>query len=463
MFIQNLQYKLHKLNTAQIITLSFAGVIFVGGLILWLPLCTAPGQTTSFSDAMFTATTCVCVTGLVTVVTATHWSLIGKLVILLLIQMGGIGLIALASVIFIYLNKKISMKNRRMIQESYNLEQMSGLVKVVRKVVLCVFAAEGIGAISYGIYFIPRFGLVKGAGQAVFTAVSAFCNAGIDLLGDNSLADYVTNPLLNFTTISLIIASGLGFTVWWDLGKRFKLIFQKKLSFGRFYRTLHLQSKIVLVTTDILLVGGTFLIFLFEYDNPASIGKLTLGQKLMASLFQAVTTRTAGFFTVDQAAFTNGTAMLCLFLMLIGGSPMGTAGGIKTTTLAVLVLSIITNLRGKKDVEVCGRKIRSSYVRSALVVAGMAVSVLFVSLLAFFAVMPDAPFIDVLYELTSAVGTVGLSRGLTSVLNTPAKWIVIFTMYIGRIGPLTLGAAVVSRAQKKSEKVHLAEENIMIG
>ena len=226
MFIQNLQYKLHKLNTAQIITLSFAGVIFVGGLILWLPLCTAPGQTTSFSDAMFTATTCVCVTGLVTVVTATHWSLIGKLVILLLIQIGGIGLIALASVIFIYFNKKISMKNRRMIQESYNLEQMSGLVKVVRKVVLCVFAAEGIGAISYGIYFIPRVGLVKGAGQAVFTAVSAFCNAGIDLLGDNSLADYVTNPLLNFTTISLIIASGLGFTVWWDLGKRFKQILQ---------------------------------------------------------------------------------------------------------------------------------------------------------------------------------------------------------------------------------------------
>lgn len=166
-----------------------------------------------------------------------------------------------------------------MIQESYNLEQMSGLVKVVRKVVLCVFAAEGIGAISYGIYFIPRFGLVKGAGQAIFTAVSAFCNAGIDLLGDNSLADYVTNPLLNFTTISLIIASGLGFTVWWDLGKRFKLIFQKKLSFGRFYRTLHLQSKIVLVTTGILLVGGTFLIFLFEYDNPGFNRKTHIGAK----------------------------------------------------------------------------------------------------------------------------------------------------------------------------------------
>ena len=417
MFIQNLQYKLHKLNTAQIITLSFAGVIFVGGLILWLPFCTAAGQTTSFSDAMFTATTCVCVTGLVTVTTATHWSLIGKLVILLLIQIGGIGLIALASIIFISLNKKISLKNRRMIQESYNLEQMSGLVTVVRKVVLCVFAAEGIGAVGYAFCFVPEFGLVKGLGQAAFTAVSAFCNAGIDLLGENSLADYVTNPLVNVTTMGLIIASGLGFNVWWDLGKRIKLVFQKKLSPGRLFRTLRLQSKLVLTTTGILLLGG----------------------------------------------LTSGSVMICLFLMLVGGSPMGTAGGVKTTTLAVLVLSIIANLRGKKDVEVYGRKIRSSYIRSAQVVVGMAVSVLLISVLGIFAIMPDAPFVDVLYELTSAIGTVGLSRGLTAVLNTPAKWIVIFTMYLGRIGPLTLGAAVVSRAQKRTKDVHLAEENIMIG
>lgn len=463
MFIQNLQYKLHKLNTAQIITLSFAGVIFVGGLILWLPFCTAAGQTTSFSDAMFTATTCVCVTGLVTVTTATHWSLIGKLVILLLIQIGGIGLIALASIIFISLNKKISLKNRRMIQESYNLEQMSGLVTVVRKVVLCVFAAEGIGAVGYAFCFVPELGLVKGLGQAAFTAVSAFCNAGIDLLGENSLADYVTNPLVNVTTMGLIIASGLGFNVWWDLGKRIKLVFQKKLSPGRLFRTLRLQSKLVLTTTGILLLGGTICILLFEYKNPDTLGSLSFGQKLMAAAFQSVTTRTAGFFTIDQGALTSGSVIICLFLMLVGGSPMGTAGGVKTTTLAVLVLSIIANLRGKKDVEVYGRKIRSSYIRSAQVVVGMAVSVLLISVLGIFAIMPDAPFVDVLYELTSAIGTVGLSRGLTAVLNTPAKWIVIFTMYLGRIGPLTLGTAVVSRAQKRTKDVHLAEENIMIG
>ncbi len=383
--------------------------------------------------------------------------------ILLLIQIGGIGLIALANIIFVSLNRKISMRNRRMIQESYNLEQMAGLVTVVKKVVLCVFAAEGIGAVGYAICFIPKFGLVKGIGQAVFTAISAFCNAGIDLLGENSLAPYVKDPMVNITTILLIIASGLGFTVWWDLGKKIKLVFQRKLSPGRVYRTLRLQSKLVLTTTGILLLGGTIFIFIFEYHNPDTLGNLSAGQKVMAAAFQSVTTRTAGFFTVDQGALTNGSVMISLFLMLVGGSPMGTAGGIKTTTLAVLILSIITNLRGKKDVEVYGRKIRNSYVRSALVVAGTSISVLFVSVLLIFAVMPQAPFVDVLYELTSAVGTVGLSRGLTAVVNTPAKWIIIFTMYLGRIGPLTLGAAVVARAQKKAEDVYLAEENIMIG
>lgn len=459
----NSQKKLQKLNTAQIITLSFAGVIFVGGLILWLPFCAAPGQTTSFTDAMFTATTSVCVTGLVTVTTATHWSILGKLVILLLIQIGGIGLIALASRIFIGLHRKISMRNRRMIQESYNLDQMSGMVHLVKRVVFCVFTAEGIGAVCYAFCFVPQFGWRKGLAQSVFTAVSAFCNAGIDILGENSLAPYVESPLVNLTTIGLIIASGLGFTVWWDVADKIRKAIQKKMPIRRMYKTLRLHSKVVIITTAILVLGGTVLIFLFEYKNPDTIGNMSFGKKMMASAFQSVTTRTAGFLTIDQSAFTNASTMLCLFLMLVGGSPMGTAGGIKTTTLAVLILSIAANLRGKKDVEVCSRKIRSSYIRSAVVVAGMAISVLFTSVMLLSVVMPGADFTDILYELTSAVGTVGLSRGLTSELNLPGKWIVMAVMYLGRIGPLTLGTAVVARAHRRPEKVRLAEENIMIG
>lgn len=451
------------MNTAQVIALGFAGVIFVGGLILLLPFCAAKGQATSFSDAMFTAATSVCVTGLVTVTTASHWSPLGKIVILILIQIGGIGLIALASTIFIGLRKKISMKNRRMIQESYNLDQMSGMVIVVRRVLLCVLGAEAIGAVLYSFCFIPEFGVVKGIWKSVFTSVSAFCNAGIDLFGDNSLAGYVGNPLVNLTTMGLIIMAGLGFTVWWDLWDNIRKVFGRKRPLKRLHKNLHLHSKIVLAMTGILVVGGALLIFLFDFRNPESLGKLSFGSKIMAALFQSVTTRTAGFFTIAQDKFSNASVLVCLFLMFIGGSPMGTAGGVKTTSLAILVLSLKANLRGKRDVEVYNRRIRESYLRSVIVVVCMGFGVLMVMTILLCAVMPEAPLLDVVYEMTSAIATVGLSRGLTSNLNTVGKWIVIITMYLGRIGPLTLGTAVVVRAQKRPDNAHLAEEDIMIG
>ena len=426
--------RLHKLNTAQIITLGFAGVIILGGLLLWLPFCTAPGYHTSFTDAMFTATTSICVTGLVTVVTATHWTLAGKIIILVLIQIGGVGLISLGSIIFISLRKKISLRNRRVIQESYNMDRMGGMVRLVKKVLICVFGA-----------------------------VSAFCNAGIDLLGEDSLAQYVADPIVNFTSVGLIIMSGLGFVVWWDIWDKIKRVIRGKLPVGRVFKNLRLHSKIVLMMTLILVVGGTVLIFLFDHGNPESIGTYSPGTKWMASLFQSVTTRTAGFFTVSQERFSNATYMLCLILMLIGGSPMGTAGGIKTTTVAVLLLSLKSNLQGKRDVEVHHRRIRDSYIRSAIVVTGMVLTVLILMSMLLCAAMPEAPIEDVVYEITSAVATVGLSRGLTPCLNTAGKWIVILTMYLGRIGPLTLGTAVTVRVQKMPADSHLAEEDIMIG
>lgn len=461
--IQNILIRLHKLNTAQIITLGFAGVIFVGGIILWLPICSASGQFTSFTDAMFTATTCVCVTGLVTVTTAVHWSGFGKAVILILIQIGGIGVVSLTSIIFIKLNKKISMRNRRMIQEAYNLDQMSGLVRVVKRVISCVFGAEAIGAVLYSFRFIPQFGFREGIIQSVFTSVSAFCNAGIDILGEYSLAPYVSDPLVNLTTMGLIITAGLGFIVWWDVADKIKKIFTGRLSYKRFFRSLRLHSKLVLVTTAVLLAGGTVLIFLFEYGNTKTIGSMSLPGKIMAAVFQSVTTRTAGFFTIDQAALSNATVILCLFLMFVGGSPMGTAGGIKTTSLAVMGLSISANLRGKRDVESHYRKIRENYIRSAVVVTGIGFAVLLLMSLLLAAAMPQVSLTDILYETTSAIGTVGLSRGLTANLSGIGKWIVILTMYLGRIGPLTLGTAVVIRSRKRSESAHLAEEDIMIG
>ena len=308
---------LHKLNTSQIIALGFAGVIFVGGFILWLPFCSAPGQAVTFPDAVFTAATSVCVTGLSTVVMAVQWSPIGKAVILCLIQIGGIGLIALANMIFISLRRKISLKNRRIIKESYNLDEMGGVVAVVRSVVKCVFLAEGIGAVLYAFCFVPEFGIKKGLVHAIFLAVSAFCNAGIDLFGETSLSVYVSNPLVNITTIGLIIVSGLGFIVWWDLWDKFRKVLRKELSPSRVFRVLRLQSKLVLTMTGILVFSGAFLVFIFESGNPSTLKGAPLGTKLMASFFQSVTTRTAGFYTMDQSLLSTPTVIISLLLSLI--------------------------------------------------------------------------------------------------------------------------------------------------
>lgn len=461
-FVQLLKKKAVKLNTAQIIALGFAGVIFVGGILLWLPFATAAGETTSFSDAMFTAATCVCVTGLVTVPTAFHWSIFGKAVILLLIQLGGIGVVSVAMLVFLLMGKKIGIRGRRMIRESYNLDSLSGMVEIVRKIVLCVFAAEAIGAVCYGFSFIPEFGVARGIAQSVFTSVSAFCNAGIDILGGDSLAPYIGNPVINLTTMGLIMMSGLGFGVWWDLGHTIKRICRRELPLRRFWKSLRLQSKMVVMMTGILVLGGAVLIFLFEYKNPATIGNQPLGTKVMASFFQSVTTRTAGFLTIDQGAMTNATTVLSLLLMFIGGSPMGTAGGIKTTTFLVLVLCVRSGLKGRRDVEIFNRKIKEAYLRPAVVITilGMGVLLLMTILLS---LTMDVSLVDVVYEITSAVGTVGLTRGITSALPTAGKWMVIVTMYLGRIGPVTLGTALVMKNMVQPEKQHLAEENIMIG
>lgn len=463
MIMKKLKELLERLNTSQVIALGFAGVILFGGLLLWMPFCAAPGQNTSFSDAMFTATTSVCVTGLTTVVTASHWSLIGKVIIFFLIQIGGIGVISLATVFFISFGKKISLKNRRMVQESYNLDHMSGMVKLIKRVLLCVFAAEAAGAAAYAFCFIPEYGVWKGLGYAVFTAVSAFCNAGIDLFGATSLAAYVEHPLVNIITMSLIVLSGIGFTVWWDLAGKCRMVIRRKLSVRRFYKTLHLHTKLVLVTTAVLLIGGTVLIFIFEYGNPETLGGMSFGKKWMAAAFQSVTTRTAGFFTIDQAKFGNAAFLICMVLMFIGGSPMGTAGGIKTTTIAVLVLHLKASMQGKRDTEFAHRRVRQQYVRSAMVVAMMSLLTLIFMCILLAAAMPQTSLQDIVYELTSAVATVGLSRGITSELSAAGKWIVIATMFLGRIGPLTLGTAVLMRAHKQSENTHLAEEDLMIG
>lgn len=451
-----------KLKTAQIIALGFAGVIFVGAILLYLPVASAPGVHTSFIDALFTATTSVCVTGLTTVSTAGNWSVFGKLVILLLIQLGGFGIITMSAIVIMVVGKRITLNERNRIRESYNLDSMSGLARLIRKIVAGTLLVEGIGMILYCFAFIPRFGVVKGIGVSVFNSVSAFCNAGMDIMGDTSLAAYAKSPLVNFTTIGLIVMGGLGYMVWWDILHIWKRIAQKEIVWKKSWRYLNLNSKLVLSSTAILLAGGTAVIFLFENHNPGTMGDFNTGQTLMASFFQSVTCRTAGFFTIAQDQLRDASSMVCMLLMFIGGSPMGTAGGVKTTTIWVLVLTAATFLRGKKETEVFRRKVSDTYIRTALIVVLVSFSALFISTIGV-TLVTDAPFLDIIYEMTSAVGTVGLSRGLTPNLSAAGKFIVILTMYVGRIGPVTLATAVTIQARRQTSNIHLPEEKILIG
>jgi trk system potassium uptake protein TrkH len=431
-------------------------------ILLYLPVASAPGMHTSFIDALFTATTSVCVTGLTTVSTAGNWSVFGKLVILLLIQLGGFGIITMSAIVIMVVGKRITLNERNRIRESYNLDSMSGLARLIRKIVAGTLLVEGIGMILYCFAFIPRFGVVKGIGASVFNSVSAFCNAGMDIMGDTSLAAYAKSPLVNFTTIGLIVMGGLGYMVWWDILHIWKRIAQKEIVWKKSWRYLNLNSKLVLSSTAILLAGGTAVIFLFENHNPGTMGDFNTGQTLMASFFQSVTCRTAGFFTIAQDQLRDASAMVCMLLMFIGGSPMGTAGGVKTTTIWVLVLTAATFLRGKKETEVFRRKVSDTYIRTALIVVLVSFSALFISTIGV-TLVTNAPFLDIMYEMTSAVGTVGLSRGLTPNLSAAGKFIVILTMYVGRIGPVTLATAVTIQARRQTSNIHLPEEKILIG
>ena len=319
-----------RFNTMQLLAMGFIGTILIGGVLLYLPICNT--EPISFIDALFTSTSAVCVTGLVTVVPAVQFTLLGKVILLILIQIGGLGVIACVTGFFIILKRKITMRERVIIQESYNLSTLSGMVMFVLKIIKGTFFVEGIGAILFSFTFIPEFGVVKGIAYSLFHSVSAFCNAGIDIIGDGSFIPYVRNPLINLTTMTLIVAGGVGFTVWNDLIGNYKKIKMKKLTWNKFFTRLSLHSKLVLTMTGLLIVIGTAFVFILEYNNADTIGNLSLGDKLMASAFHSVSTRTAGFATLGQDDLTAGSKFLSCILMFIGGSPAGTAGGVKTTT-----------------------------------------------------------------------------------------------------------------------------------
>lgn len=437
--------------------LSFLVAILVGSLLLSLPISSADGRGVPYLDALFTATTATCVTGLVTVSTAHAWSVFGQIVILFLIQIGGLGIITVMSGLMILLNRKMGIGDRLLIQDAFNLNTLSGLSEFVKKVLIGTFVIEGIGALMYMTVFVPELG-ARGIWVSVFNSISAFCNAGMDIIGDTSLCNYATNPIINLTTSLLIILGGIGYIVWWDI---IRVIGDARGGRRRLFSRLTLHSRIAIIATAVLIIGGAVLILLFEYNNPATMADLSWFDKIQVALFQSVTTRTAGFASVPQENLTDPTALVSLLLMFIGGSPVGTAGGIKTVTLVVLISSAIANIKGKNEVTLLNRRVSRSGVEKAAAVCTMAFGIFFASTLLLSAVC-DAPLIDVIYETASATATVGLTRGLTPTLNPIGKLIVIATMYLGRVGPISLALALGGN-RKSNNLIKNPTEEISIG
>lgn len=444
--------KKRALTTTRIIMLGFFIGALVGACLLCLPICLKEGVNIGFIDSLFVSTSAICVTGLSTVNIGNTFSILGQIVLMLLIQLGGLGVVTFTTLLLLALRKRITLEDRLLIQSAYNLDTLTGLVKITMRIVKVTIFIELFGAVCYSFVFIPDYGL-RGIWYSVFHSVSAFCNAGIDLLGGNSFCAYRDNVIINLTTMFLVIAGGLGFPVYWEIVRCVK---KKKMD----YRRMRFHSKLVIYVTTFLLVSGAILTLVLEYNNPDTLGGLSFPKKVMASFFQSMTLRTAGFATIDQSGFTSRSCLVYIFYMFIGGSPAGTAGGVKTVTVTLLFASVLANIKGKKDVTVMKRKITDGIIRrcvAIITVSFMGVFCLTVALLC----VQSGNLLDVLYEMTSAMATVGLSRGLTGELTNAGKIIVSIAMYLGRIGPITL--ALAFNSNKVVNSVSCAEGKVIIG
>ncbi|MGX8692766.1 MAG: TrkH family potassium uptake protein [Clostridia bacterium] len=446
-----------RFSSTQTILFAFLAAIAVGTLLLLLPFSAAEGKSVSFIDALFTATTSVCVTGLVTVPTVSTWSVFGQVVILLLIQIGGLGVVTFMTAMMLSFRRRLGIGDRMLIQDAFNLNTLSGLVSFIKKVLLGTFLVEGAGALLYMTVFVPEYG-AHGIWISVFTSISAFCNAGLDILAEDSLCRYVLDPTVNITTCLLIILGGIGYFVWWDV---LSAAGERRKGKRRWSQLLTFHSKIALSTTGALILSGALLFFLFEYSNPRTFGDFSLPQKIMAAFFQSVTTRTAGFSTVPQQDLTNASSLTALLFMFIGGSPTGTAGGIKTVTVAVLLASAFSTIGNREEASLFQRTIPKQAVSKAVAVFSVSFLIMTAATILLEAIT-GADVLDVLYETVSATATVGLTRDFTGTLNLYGKLVIIVTMYLGRVGPISLFIALNTR-KTKSKLIKNPTEQISVG
>ena len=446
--------KRHKnLSATKIIAITFAAIILLGACLLMLPAASRDGISCGFRPALFTATSATCVTGLVLYDTWSQWSGFGQVVIISLIQIGGLGFMSAATLFVFLLRRRIGLKQRLVMAQALSVSDMDGIVRLQKTVLKGSFAIEGIGALILFVHFLPEFGFWKALRWGVFHSVSAFCNAGFDIFGSitpgSSVMEFQSDPVVLLTLCMLISVGGLGFLVWQEIAQK------------RRFKAFSVYTKLVLLTTLALIVGGTLVIAVLEWNNPGTLGPMGVGDKLLNALFQSVTLRTAGFVSVDQAKLTDAGKAVSMLLMMIGGSSGSTAGGLKTVSFIVLVLFIAARARGRSAVRVFRRTIPQGQVLDA-----MTIGFIMIGLAVFGGVFLSATspvsFTDALYETVSALATVGLTAGATTSLSIPAQILIILYMYFGRVGVLTISMGFLM-GDRAEERYQYAETNLLIG
>ena len=442
-----------NMQPGRLIVLVFIGIILLGAGLLCLPAASRSGTPTPFLTSLFTATSATCVTGLIRVDTGTHWAMFGQVVILLLIQVGGLGFMTIACLFLFALRRKISLRERMLLAQALGSDSYSGIVSLVRNILRGTAAVEGIGALILFFRFLPEFGCLKALWYGVFHSVSAFCNAGFDVLGDvdagGSLCRYATDPVVNFTLMALIVIGGLGFAVWGDIRH------------NRRFSHMRVYTRLVVLITAALIFGGAAVFAALEWNNPATLGGFTAPQKLMAALFQSVTLRTAGFVTFDQNALSDVSKAAADLLMLVGGSSGSTAGGVKTVTVGVILISAWSTARGRTSAQVMKRRIPQQAVANA---SALFILVLLLSALGacFLSLADGVSLENALYETISALCTVGITTGITSTLCTASQLVLIVLMFFGRLGIMTISVGFIA-ADRAEDRIRYAETKIMIG
>jgi trk system potassium uptake protein TrkH len=449
--------KKRALNPVQILSIGFAAVILTGGLILSLPISSQSGEFTNFLDSVFTATSAVCVTGLVTIDTGSHWNYFGKTIIAILIELGGLGFMSVTTLVALVIGKKITLKERLVMQEAYNAQNLQGIIRLVRYILIFTLGVQLTAALVLMTQFIPEFGIGKGIYYGIWHSISAFCNAGFDLFGNEvtgkfqSLTLRNTNKIVLLTLGNLIVIGGLGFSVWlelWNNRKKPKML--KRLS---------LHSKVVLLMTAILIFGGALIFLLLEWNY--TLTGMNFVDKLINAWFASITPRTAGFNSVNTTDMAPASRFITMLLMFIGGSPGSTAGGIKTTTFGIVIFTIFCVLKGREDTELFGKRLSKGTVYKAVAVFSIGLSLVLFDVIILSITESGTSLELIMYEVFSAFGTVGLTLGITPGLTSVGKVVILTTMYLGRVGPMTVMLALANI--KAPAAIKYPEDHLLIG